>query len=68
MKLTANEKRVLAATDGRPMRVIAGELGMTLRNVKYHTESLRKKLGCEQRWMLIAKRDEVLGTYEKGEK
>lgn len=61
IKLTEGERKVLAATDGRPLRVIAAELGMSERNVKYYSDALRHKFNVAQRWELVEKRREVFG-------
>lgn len=61
VKLTDGEKKVLAATDGRPMHAIAAALGMSERNVKYFSDSLRHKFNVSQRWELVEKRRQVFG-------
>lgn len=68
IELTDKEKQILALTDGRPMSEIAKMVGLSTSGVKFHSDSLRKKLGVKDRWMLIALREKYVTPYEKGEK
>ena len=60
INLTAKQRAVLEQTDGRNIKEIAEALGWPERNVKHHSDVLRKKFGVKARRHLIPLRDEYL--------